>query len=212
MLAAQRVRRIGWCAALLALVASWSAMGVTLPARSVDDSNPREMARQRFDLTLHAAKAASEPLPRFLERWLATATAQDIELLDDAPQGWIQGGREPHLYRVFVSDSAIASRLDEVLPALETLLQRAPALAAQAPWQSLLARARLKAGQLPLALASARRGVGTGRAAVRQRLRPARAHLAACRRSATRSAVAAIAHRSGLQPRPHRVHVAPAIE
>lgn len=150
-------RRVRWCAIVAALLTSLSALSLTLPAQDFDESNSRAVATHRFDLALQASKVAREPLPRFLERWLAATPEPEIALLGSMPQAWTGGGEQPQLYRVFVSDSTFESRLDEVLPALETLHQRVPALAAQAPWQSLLARAQLKAGQLPMALASARR-------------------------------------------------------
>jgi hypothetical protein len=146
-----------WAVTLTALVTSLVAHGVTLHAQDFDESNPRAVATHRFEAVMRASKSAGEPLPRFLERWLTATPEQEIALLGTMPRTWTGGGEQPQLYRAFVSDSAFASRLDEVLPALESLHQRVPALAAEAPWQSLLARAQLKAGQLPLALASARR-------------------------------------------------------
>lgn len=151
------LRRVGWCAIVAALLTSLSALGVNLSGQAVDDSDLRAAATQRFELALQASKRAQEPLPRFLERWLTATPQQEIALLGSMPQAWTGGGEQPQLYRAFVSDSVFESRLDEVLPALQSLHQRVPALAAQAPWQSLLARAQLKAGLLPLALASARR-------------------------------------------------------
>ncbi len=146
-----------WAVTLTALVTSLVAHGVTLHAQDFDESNPRAVATDRFEATMRASKSTGEPLPRFLERWLATTPEQEIVLLGTMPRTWTGGGEQPQLYRAFVSDSAFQSRLDEVLPALESLHQRVPALAAEAPWQSLLARAQLKAGQLQPALASARR-------------------------------------------------------
>lgn len=146
-----------WAVTLAALVTSLVAHGVNLPAQEIDRSNPRAVAADRFEDLMRASKSAGEPLPRFLERWLATTPEQEIALLGTMPRAWTGGGEQPELYRAFVSESAFQSRLDEVLPALEALHQRVPALAAEAPWQSLLARAQLKAGQLQPALASARR-------------------------------------------------------
>lgn len=151
------LRRVRECVFVVVLLTSLSALSVNLPAQDFDESNPRAVATHRFDLALQASKRAREPLPRFLERWLADTPEPEVALLGSMPQAWTGGGEQPQLYRAFVSDSVFESRLDEVLPALETLHQRVPALAAQAPWQSLLARAQLKSGQLPLALASARR-------------------------------------------------------
>ena len=146
-----------WAMTLTALVTSLVAHGVNLHAQDFDESNPRAVASHRFSNSLQASKSAREPLPHFLERWLTSTPEQEIALVGSTPRAWIGGGEQPDLYRAFVSDSSFESRLDEVLPALEMLQQRAPTLAAQAPWQSLLARAQLKAGQLQPALASARR-------------------------------------------------------
>lgn len=148
---------VGRRAIVAALVTSLSALSITLPPQDFDESNPRAVAAHRFDLALQASKLAREPLPGFLERWLAASSKEEITLLGTMPHAWTSGGEQPELYRAFVSESVFESRLDELLPALESLHQRVPSLAAQAPWQSLLARAQLKAGQLPLALASARR-------------------------------------------------------
>jgi len=142
---------------ILAALASSSAPCVILHDQHVDQSDPRAVAAHRFNSALQTSKSAREPLPRFLERWLAATPEQEVALLGTMPQAWTGGGEQPQLYRAFVSDSVFESRLDEVLPALETLHQRVPALAAQAPWQSLLARAQLDAGQLQPALVSARR-------------------------------------------------------
>jgi hypothetical protein len=149
--------RARWAVTLTALVTSLVAHGVTLHAQDHDESNPRAVAADRFEAVMRASKSAGEPLPRFLERWMATTPEQEIVLLGTGPQTWTGGGEQPELYRTFVYDSVFQSRLDEVLPTLESLLQHVPALAAEAPWQSLLARAQLKAGQLQPALASARR-------------------------------------------------------
>jgi hypothetical protein len=146
-----------WALTLIALVTSLVTHAVNLHAQDFDESDPRAVARDRFEAVMRASKSAGEPLPRFLERWLASTPEQEIALLGTMWRAWTGGGDEPVLYLAFVSDSSFDSRLDEVLPALETLHQRVPALAAQAPWQALLARAQLKAGQLQPALASARR-------------------------------------------------------
>lgn len=151
------LRGARWFVILAALIASGSAPCVIIHNQHVDQSNPREVAAHRFSTALQAAKVAREPLSRFLERWLTATSEQEIALLGTRPRTWTGGGEQPELYHAFVSDSVFESRLDEVLPALESLLQRVPALAADAPWQSLLARAQLKAGQLQSALASARR-------------------------------------------------------
>ena len=151
------LRGTRWVVILAALIASGSAPCVILHNQHVDESNPRAVAAHRFSTALQASKVAREPLPHFLERWLTATSEQEIALLGTMWRAWTGGGDEPELYRAFVSDSAFESHLDEVLPALESLLQRVPALAAEAPWQSLLARAQLKTGQLQPALASARR-------------------------------------------------------
>lgn len=150
---------IGWLAAFRRIC--WSFILVAASAASTaqdfDEKDPHALAEHRFDLARRASKDADESLPGFLQRLVAVTSESELVQLGSMPQAWTHGGEQPSLYRAFVSDSVFESRLDEVLPALETLLQRVPALAQQAPWQSLLARAQLKTGQLSLALASAQR-------------------------------------------------------
>jgi hypothetical protein len=130
-----------WCAALT--------------AQDFDTSNPRALASERFERALRASRDAREALPGFLARWSAAASEQEIALLGSGNRNWNYG--DGPLYRAFLADSSFESHLDQVLPTLDAMLQRVPALAAEAPWQSLWARAQLKAGEPQLALVSARR-------------------------------------------------------
>jgi len=112
---------------------------------------------KRFREAHAASRSAGQPLAAFLQGWIAQAPQAELEALGVASKGWTAFGQEPPLFKAFVFDSAFESELDAVLEPLTTLLQRAPALRSQAPWQSLLARAQLAARQPQAALISAQR-------------------------------------------------------
>ncbi|MGQ0798843.1 MAG: hypothetical protein ACT4NL_01865 [Pseudomarimonas sp.] len=93
----------------------------------------------------------------FLSRWIAQASDEEIALLGVGQQGWTRFGSQPKLYDLFLSDYSFRKQLDVYLAPLQAALRRVPAMREQAPWQSLLARAQLDAGEVDAALISARR-------------------------------------------------------
>jgi len=103
-----------------------------------------------------AARNAREPVADFLTRWISQASDAELAQLSLGKRPWTRHHERPILYEAFFSDSAFDNRLKEILHPLQLLLQRMPALETEAPWQSLMARAQLDAGDLDAALESAR--------------------------------------------------------
>lgn len=133
------------------------AMPSVLVAQEGDEHHERTPVSNRFDQQWRTLRDAREPLAQSLRFVLDSFSAKELVLLGTNQKPWYDGGQQPPLYRAFVADSSFEPELAQVLDALHKLLRKAPALAREAPWQALLARAQLDAGQPIRARASARR-------------------------------------------------------